>query len=87
MAWLVPVGWCGAACAPSTTRADGAPCAIGAAPGHSPELEAALQSGLIPDCAQDELVLRQEFDRPDRSRHWRGGLVKSSFNYLLLDPR
>ncbi|XP_061200180.1 ankyrin repeat and LEM domain-containing protein 1 isoform X2 [Neopsephotus bourkii] len=55
--------------------------------GHSPELAAALQSGLIPDCAQDELVLRQEFDRPDRSRHWREGLVKSSFNYLLLDPR
>ncbi|XP_030365223.1 ankyrin repeat and LEM domain-containing protein 1 isoform X2 [Strigops habroptila] len=55
--------------------------------GHSPELAAALQSGLIPDCAQDELLLRQEFDRPDRSRHWREGLVKSSFNYLLLDPR
>ncbi|NWS48684.1 ANKL1 protein, partial [Probosciger aterrimus] len=55
--------------------------------GHSPELAAALQSGLIPDCVQDELVLRQEFDRPDRSRHWREGLVKSSFNYLLLDPR
>uniref|UniRef100_A0A8V5GNX6 Uncharacterized protein n=1 Tax=Melopsittacus undulatus TaxID=13146 RepID=A0A8V5GNX6_MELUD len=64
-----------------------APCAIGAASGHSPELAAALQSGLIPDCSQDELVLRQEFDRPDRSRHWRQGLVKSSFNYLLLDPR
>ncbi|XP_065514813.1 ankyrin repeat and LEM domain-containing protein 1 isoform X2 [Lathamus discolor] len=55
--------------------------------GHSPELVATLRSGLIPDCAQDELVLRQEFDHPDRSRHWREGLVKSSFNYLLLDPR
>ncbi|XP_061330663.1 ankyrin repeat and LEM domain-containing protein 1 isoform X1 [Pezoporus flaviventris] len=55
--------------------------------GHSPELAAALQSGLIPDCAQDELVLRQEFDHPKRNRPWREGLVKSSFNYLLLDPR
>ncbi|NXS62422.1 ANKL1 protein, partial [Brachypteracias leptosomus] len=52
-----------------------------------PELVAALQSGRVPDCAQDELVLVQLFDRPDRSRHWREGLVKSSFNYLLLDPR
>ncbi|XP_062490368.1 ankyrin repeat and LEM domain-containing protein 1 isoform X2 [Pezoporus occidentalis] len=55
--------------------------------GHSPELAAALQSGLIPDCTQDELVLRQEFDNPKRNRPWREGLVKSSFNYLLLDPR
>ncbi|KAM4658278.1 ankyrin repeat and LEM domain-containing protein 1 [Amazona ochrocephala] len=55
--------------------------------GHSLELAAALQSGLIPDCTQDELELRQEFDLPDRSRHWREGLLKSSFNYLLLDPR
>ncbi|NXK82230.1 ANKL1 protein, partial [Amazona guildingii] len=62
--------------------------ALGDEPGrHSPELAAALQSGLIPDCTQDELELRQEFDLPDRSRHWREGLLKSSFNYLLLDPR
>ncbi|NXJ85165.1 ANKL1 protein, partial [Trogon melanurus] len=52
-----------------------------------PELVAALQTGRVPDCAQDELVLTQQFDRPDRNRHWREGLVKSSFNYLLLDPR
>ncbi|KAF1498224.1 Ankyrin repeat and LEM domain-containing protein 1, partial [Megadyptes antipodes antipodes] len=52
-----------------------------------PELAAALRTGHIPDCAQDELVLAQQFDRPDRSWHWREGLVKSSFNYLLLDPR
>ncbi|XP_065714618.2 ankyrin repeat and LEM domain-containing protein 1 isoform X2 [Patagioenas fasciata] len=55
--------------------------------GHSPELVAALRSGHIPNCAQDELVLAQQFDRPDRSRRWREGLLKSSFNYLLLDPR
>ncbi|NXQ79109.1 ANKL1 protein, partial [Nyctibius grandis] len=62
--------------------------ALGDDPGrHSPELVAALRTGHVPDCAQDELVLAQQFDRPDRSRHWREGLVKSSFNYLLLDPR
>ncbi|NXY89316.1 ANKL1 protein, partial [Alcedo cyanopectus] len=52
-----------------------------------PELAAALQSGHVPDCAQDELELVQQFDHPNPSRHWREGLVKSSFNYLLLDPR
>uniref|UniRef100_A0A8C3C3Q1 Ankyrin repeat and LEM domain containing 1 n=1 Tax=Cairina moschata TaxID=8855 RepID=A0A8C3C3Q1_CAIMO len=55
--------------------------------GHSPELAAALQTGHVPDCTQDERVLAQQFDRPDRSRHWREGLLKASFNYLLLDPR
>ncbi|XP_027559267.1 ankyrin repeat and LEM domain-containing protein 1 [Neopelma chrysocephalum] len=55
--------------------------------GHSPELVAALRTGHIPDCAQDELALAQQFERPDRGRHWREGLLKSSFNYLLLDPR
>ncbi|KAM6331987.1 ankyrin repeat and LEM domain-containing protein 1 [Alca torda] len=55
--------------------------------GHSPELVAALRTGHVPDCAQDELALARQFDRPDRSRRWREGLRKSSFNYLLLDPR
>ncbi|KAM6369568.1 ankyrin repeat and LEM domain-containing protein 1 isoform 2-T2 [Pluvialis apricaria] len=55
--------------------------------GHSPELAAALRTGCIPDCAQDELALVRQFDRPDRSRHWREGLLKSNFNYILLDPR
>ncbi|NWQ85798.1 ANKL1 protein, partial [Burhinus bistriatus] len=63
------------------------PNAVMATPGHSPELAAALRTGHVPDCAQDELALARQFDRPDRSRHWREGLVKSSFNYLLLDPR
>ncbi|KAK4289738.1 hypothetical protein Pmani_037314 [Petrolisthes manimaculis] len=27
------------------------------------------------------------FTHPDPGRVWRGGTVKSSFNYLLLDPR
>ncbi|XP_050177220.1 LOW QUALITY PROTEIN: ankyrin repeat and LEM domain-containing protein 1 [Myiozetetes cayanensis] len=55
--------------------------------GHSPELVAALRTGHIPDCAQDELALARQFEYPDRSRRWREGLLKSSFNYLLLDPR
>ncbi|GAB0200567.1 ankyrin repeat and LEM domain-containing protein 1 [Grus japonensis] len=59
----------------------------GRSAGHSPELAAALRTGHVPDCAQDELALARQFDRPDRSRRWREGLVKSSFNYLLLDPR
>ncbi|NXR04602.1 ANKL1 protein, partial [Sagittarius serpentarius] len=52
-----------------------------------PELAATLRTGCVPDCTQDELALARQFDRPDRGRHWREGLVKSSFNYLLLDPR
>ncbi|XP_031948368.1 ankyrin repeat and LEM domain-containing protein 1 [Corvus moneduloides] len=55
--------------------------------GHSPELVAALRTGHIPDCAQDELALTREFERPERGRPWREGRLKSSFNYLLLDPR
>uniref|UniRef100_A0A8C9LAY0 Ankyrin repeat and LEM domain containing 1 n=1 Tax=Pavo cristatus TaxID=9049 RepID=A0A8C9LAY0_PAVCR len=55
--------------------------------GHSPELADALRTGHIPDCTEDEVVLAQQFDRPDRGRHWREGLLKASFNYLLLDPR
>ncbi|NXC45546.1 ANKL1 protein, partial [Penelope pileata] len=55
--------------------------------GHSPELVAALRTGHIPDCTEDEVALARQFDRPDRSRHWREGLLKASFNYLLLDPR
>ncbi|NWH22899.1 ANKL1 protein, partial [Grus americana] len=58
--------------------------ALGDDPGP---LAAALRTGHVPDCAQDELALARQFDRPDRSRRWREGLVKSSFNYLLLDPR
>lgn len=55
--------------------------------GHSPELADALRTGHIPNCAEDEMVLARQFDRPDQNRHWREGLLKSSFNYLLLDPR
>uniref|UniRef100_A0A8B9P4V4 Ankyrin repeat and LEM domain containing 1 n=1 Tax=Apteryx owenii TaxID=8824 RepID=A0A8B9P4V4_APTOW len=65
-------------------RADGVPAAP---PGHSPELAAALETCRIPDCADDELALARQFDCPNGGRRWRGGTLKSSFNYLLLDPR
>ncbi|XP_068775694.1 ankyrin repeat and LEM domain-containing protein 1 [Struthio camelus] len=55
--------------------------------GHSPELAAALETSRIPDCAEDEVALARQFERPERGRRWRGGTLKSSFNYLLLDPR
>ncbi|KAM4759243.1 ankyrin repeat and LEM domain-containing protein 1 [Cyanocitta cristata] len=55
--------------------------------GHSPELVAALRTGHIPDCAQDELALTRAFERPESGRPWREGRLKCSFNYLLLDPR
>ncbi|XP_030676346.1 ankyrin repeat and LEM domain-containing protein 1 isoform X1 [Nomascus leucogenys] len=55
--------------------------------GHSLELAAALQTGHIPDVQADEDALAQQFERPDPARRWREGVVKSSFTYLLLDPR
>uniref|UniRef100_A0A8C5KNI0 Ankyrin repeat and LEM domain containing 1 n=1 Tax=Jaculus jaculus TaxID=51337 RepID=A0A8C5KNI0_JACJA len=55
--------------------------------GHSPELVKALRTGQIPDCQADEDVLAQEFEHPDPTKKWREGVVKSSFTYLLLDPR
>ncbi|XP_045847237.1 ankyrin repeat and LEM domain-containing protein 1 isoform X2 [Meles meles] len=55
--------------------------------GHSPELAEALRTGCIPDAQADEDVLAQQFERPDPKSRWREGLTKSSFTYLLLDPR
>ncbi|XP_022353981.1 ankyrin repeat and LEM domain-containing protein 1 isoform X2 [Enhydra lutris kenyoni] len=55
--------------------------------GRSPELAEALQTGCIPDAQADEDVLAQQFERPDPKSRWREGLTKSSFTYLLLDPR
>ncbi|XP_034376694.1 ankyrin repeat and LEM domain-containing protein 1 isoform X1 [Arvicanthis niloticus] len=55
--------------------------------GHSPELAEALRTGTIPDCQVDEAALAQHFQRPDPSRKWREGITKSSFTYLLIDPR
>ncbi|KAM6216840.1 ankyrin repeat and LEM domain-containing protein 1 [Rhynchocyon petersi] len=55
--------------------------------GHSPELAKALRTGQIPDAQADEDALAQQFERPDPAQRWREGIVKSSFTYLLLDPR
>ncbi|XP_008156076.2 ankyrin repeat and LEM domain-containing protein 1 [Eptesicus fuscus] len=54
---------------------------------HSPELTEALRTGRIPDAQADEDALARQFEQPDPSRRWREGVVKSSFTYLLLDPR
>ncbi|XP_051519743.1 ankyrin repeat and LEM domain-containing protein 1 isoform X2 [Myxocyprinus asiaticus] len=55
--------------------------------GYSPELEKALHRFLLPDCQADEFALCEQFDQPDQNKRWREGFIKSSFNYLLLDPR
>jgi hypothetical protein len=55
--------------------------------GHSPELAKALLTGRIPDAQADEDALAQQFERPNPRKRWREGTVKSSFTYLLLDPR
>ncbi|XP_068446023.1 ankyrin repeat and LEM domain-containing protein 1 [Clinocottus analis] len=55
--------------------------------GYSPELCRALRTFELPDCQLDEQELFQQFDQPDQNRKWREGIIKSSFNYLLLDPR
>jgi len=55
--------------------------------GYSPELCRALRTFELPDCQVDEHALCQQFDQPDQNRKWREGIIKSSFNYLLLDPR
>ncbi|XP_039766021.1 ankyrin repeat and LEM domain-containing protein 1 [Ornithorhynchus anatinus] len=55
--------------------------------GHSPELTLALRTGQVPDAQADEEALARQFDQPDKSQRWREGILKSSFTYLLLDPR
>ncbi|XP_077188084.1 ankyrin repeat and LEM domain-containing protein 1 [Paroedura picta] len=55
--------------------------------GYSPELSAALETYQIPYSKDDEMTLSRQFDQPDKNRKWREGVLKSSFNYLLLDPR
>ncbi|CAL8272571.1 unnamed protein product [Arctogadus glacialis] len=55
--------------------------------GYSVELSRALRTFDLPDCHAAEMELCQQFDQPDQNRKWREGVIKSSFNYLLLDPR
>lgn len=55
--------------------------------GFSPELRRAVHTFVLPECQADEQALCQQFDQRDQNRKWREGNIKSSFNYLLLDPR
>lgn len=55
--------------------------------GYSPELCLALRTFELPHCHADEQALFQQFDQADQNRKWREGIIKSCFNYLLLDPR
>ncbi|KAL7830050.1 hypothetical protein SRHO_G00311770 [Serrasalmus rhombeus] len=55
--------------------------------GYSAELNKVLHTFDLPDCKADEFALCEQFDQPDQNKRWREGIIKSSFNYLLLDPR
>ncbi|XP_048833330.1 ankyrin repeat and LEM domain-containing protein 1 [Brienomyrus brachyistius] len=55
--------------------------------GYSLELASALETFTLPNCQAEEMALCQQFDQPDQNRKWREGITKSSFNYVLLDPR
>ncbi|KAJ3599082.1 hypothetical protein NHX12_033045 [Muraenolepis orangiensis] len=55
--------------------------------GYSQELSRALMTFELPECHASDLELCQQFDQPDLNMKWREGVIKSSLNYLLLDPR
>uniref|UniRef100_A0A3B4A9F0 Uncharacterized protein n=1 Tax=Periophthalmus magnuspinnatus TaxID=409849 RepID=A0A3B4A9F0_9GOBI len=55
--------------------------------GYSTELCRVLRTFELPQSQEDEQALCQQFEQPDQNRKWREGIIKSSFNYLLLDPR
>ncbi|KRT84184.1 hypothetical protein AMK59_2856, partial [Oryctes borbonicus] len=58
---------------------------------YSPELQRTLKEEnwcqKLLQHQQLEEAIKQQFSNPDSSRKWRGGIAKSSFTYLLLDPR
>ena len=41
----------------------------------------------LTDCNEVEAKMVEAFQNPNRLRRWRKGTLKSSFNYVLLDPR
>ncbi|CAH1254153.1 ANKLE1 [Branchiostoma lanceolatum] len=53
--------------------------------GYLPELAACFHGNPVKDMMEEEEVLSRQFEDPQRM--WREGRLKSSFNYLLLDPR
>lgn len=58
---------------------------------YSPELQRTLKDiswyQNVSQHQQLEELVKHQFTNPDPSRKWRGGTTKSSFTYLLLDPR
>ncbi|XP_046753354.1 uncharacterized protein LOC124416390 [Diprion similis] len=64
---------------------------IAAPPKFSMEIEKTLRSeSWMNDLSLYESLEQQvfgEFSNPDPTRRWREGTIKSSFNYLLMDPR
>ena len=58
---------------------------------YSPELQCTIQDfnwqKSLRDYQKLENEVTEQFSKPEPSRRWRGGVVKSSFTYLLLDPR
>lgn len=55
---------------------------------YPPELTSALEGNFDQSTIADqETKMVAMFQNPDRNRKWREGALKSSFNYLLLDPR
>ncbi|KAL3867218.1 hypothetical protein ACJMK2_044434 [Sinanodonta woodiana] len=56
-------------------------------PGYPPELVSALEGKLDQsDMVAQEIKMIEAFQNPNK-RRWREGTIKSSFNYILLDPR
>ena len=60
-------------------------------PGFRWELAEYLNTGHLKEShhtmVAEEQLMVAPFQIPDQSRKWREGTLKSSFNYLLLDPR
>lgn len=67
------------------------PSSISCAATYPPELQRVLHIGEWESCimnyAKYEMLMCAPFENPDPNRRWREGVAKSSFNYLLLDPR
>ncbi|KAJ1519136.1 hypothetical protein ONE63_011256 [Megalurothrips usitatus] len=66
-------------------------CTAQDAPTYTPELHRVLKGDEWETdaltYAKYEKLMCAPFENPDPNRRWREGLAKSSFNYLLLDPR
>lgn len=72
-------------------KSNSLPSSITIAPEYPGELQRVLRSQdweiEIMTFSKLETVMSTPFENPDTNRRWREGVAKSSFNYLLLDPR